>query len=410
MQRPLATPTHCKAYYQGLDAVRFFAACSVLAFHMGFFSWAGHGTTADMFGGVARFDGLAPYCWFGTVGVQIFFVISGFVISASAANSTAREFAWGRFLRLYPGAWVCATVTLLFGTLVAAHISGGAYIRSLTLWLWGPWVDGSYWTLPIELCFYALIWAMLATAGFERVPWVAGALTIASLAYNGAALFGYSISPMAPLIGVVQRNHPFVLFDHGCFFALGIWMWLLVERKVAWPFVVFLIAAIIGCVAQMANYFFGMIDEVPIIRNYWTGSLIAPISVWGVAVAVIFVSARSARRGGGSGKEHGLLRAIGLMTYPLYLLHDAIGSGMMRLLILRGVAPLLSLLLAASLIVAASFVVCMYAEPSLRRTLRAVRSSLTAMFAVPKIALEPTCFAHKTGPPDGPKTGANLGD
>src|SRR5258706_15154943 len=51
----------------------------------------------------------APFTWFGWGGVEIFFVISGFVIANSASRSSPTEFLLGRALRLYPAVWVCAT-------------------------------------------------------------------------------------------------------------------------------------------------------------------------------------------------------------------------------------------------------------------------------------------------------------
>src|SRR6201987_2791882 len=59
------------------------------------------------------FPAAAPFTWFGWVGVEIFFVISGFVIANSASKSSPTEFLLGRALRLYPAVWVCATATLI---------------------------------------------------------------------------------------------------------------------------------------------------------------------------------------------------------------------------------------------------------------------------------------------------------
>ena len=70
---------------------------SVAVFHLMFWSWAWssvnvppgfeHYVAADV-----RFPSAAPFTWFGWVGVEIFFVISGFVIANSASKSSATEF------------------------------------------------------------------------------------------------------------------------------------------------------------------------------------------------------------------------------------------------------------------------------------------------------------------------------
>ena len=54
--------------------------------------------------------GLAPWGSFGWIGVEIFFVISGYVIASSAEGAAPRTFLRRRAQRLLPAAWVCATI------------------------------------------------------------------------------------------------------------------------------------------------------------------------------------------------------------------------------------------------------------------------------------------------------------
>ena len=137
----------------GLDIIRFLAALSVAVFHM---NWRYAGS-----------QGYAPWGW---IGVQVFFVISGIVITASAESGDAWKFAFGRFLRLYPGAWVCAAITvfalLVFrAPLVAAlGVPSEFSIKGLygSIVLYSIWhLSSAYWTLPLEIAFYAYVAAFL---------------------------------------------------------------------------------------------------------------------------------------------------------------------------------------------------------------------------------------------------------
>lgn len=109
-----------KDYLVGLDAIRFIAAVSVAYFHLAFATWAGSEPAAgSLFKSLATFPELVSSGWFGWVGVEVFFVVSGLVIGASAASASGpSEFLRHRALRLYPAVWICAPVSIL---IVAAY-------------------------------------------------------------------------------------------------------------------------------------------------------------------------------------------------------------------------------------------------------------------------------------------------
>ena len=70
----------------GLDAVRVFAAVSVMVFHLGFWSWAAPSTAGTIVQGAVAYPALVPFAFWGRFGVETFFVVSGFVIAFTAAN------------------------------------------------------------------------------------------------------------------------------------------------------------------------------------------------------------------------------------------------------------------------------------------------------------------------------------
>jgi peptidoglycan/LPS O-acetylase OafA/YrhL len=148
------------------DLIRLFAAAQVACLH------AGEHLGSDWLMGVNRWLQLFP-------GVPIFFLISGFLISRSyEQRRSSREYFRNRALRIYPALWVCAAVSLVlvwfanyrifdqvglagFGAWLAAQLSFIQFYNPDFLRGYGVGVlNGSLWTISVELQFYLLVPAM----------------------------------------------------------------------------------------------------------------------------------------------------------------------------------------------------------------------------------------------------------
>jgi peptidoglycan/LPS O-acetylase OafA/YrhL len=113
---------------------------------------------------------------YGWMGVEIFFVISGFVICMSCWGRGPRDFFVSRVIRLYPAYWfaVIFTFTVLqFSTAVWPRPSVRTTLFNMSMLQQGSFmnnVDGVYWTLWSELRFY-LIFMVVVAAGltYRRV-------------------------------------------------------------------------------------------------------------------------------------------------------------------------------------------------------------------------------------------------
>ncbi|WP_246041047.1 acyltransferase family protein [Streptomyces cadmiisoli] len=105
---------------------------------------------------------------FGWVGVEIFFVISGFVICMSCWGRTPRDFFVSRVIRLYPAYWFgvfFTTAVLVLVPGVMERLPLREVLFNLTMLQAGsdvPNVDPVYWTLWSELRFYLLFLVVVA--------------------------------------------------------------------------------------------------------------------------------------------------------------------------------------------------------------------------------------------------------
>lgn len=110
----------------------------------------------------------------GFWGVALFFIISGYVISMTVRNRpSVGKFLLNRFSRLYPAYWfsVIMVSAIWFitnhGKVDYGHIA--ANFTMLQNWMNIPDLDGVYWTLKIELCFYFLIVILLAIKQIDQI-------------------------------------------------------------------------------------------------------------------------------------------------------------------------------------------------------------------------------------------------
>lgn len=359
-----------KRNYAGLDLIRFFAAALVMIYHLSYWDWVQPGVV----NGIPyrnAFSPMFPITSAAWVGVPIFFVLSGFVISLSATGRKPSSFAISRILRLYPAAWVCG---LILGILAMYNGDSsdllGRIIRSISLWPLGPWLSGVYWTLAIEIVFYSTFFLGMVINSHNvgiRIAWI---LTLSNIAYlvlriadrltggHFSGMLNFFQSPAGSLF----------LLSRGCYFAFGIALW--AHSIQGWTRSV---VALTICSAGTSSVFLFLEDfylvQTSDLPRWWAFS---PLALWGLATAVL-IYATSANNifTKVSPILRAAIRVMGLMTYPLYLLHANLGNAIM--LALSGLSPFLALLAATLLLFAACFMV-VRAEAVIRRGLAHIMS------------------------------------
>ncbi|MCA1512313.1 acyltransferase [Bradyrhizobium yuanmingense] len=339
--------------FGGVDLVRFLSAAMVMLFHYGFWVWAyPKGQIAKAAGSVPSTNSFFSYGW---IGVEIFFVISGFIIAFSAQYSTPTKFFEARVKRLVPAVIICAPVTfavIAFCGIETIQHNLFVLFRTLVFWPFGPWIDSVYWTLGIEIAFYGIIWLLLLLGRFSKIEVVASGIGLLSCIY-WITLFTFGLK-----IGAESRLLDLLLIHHGCFFGLGVTIWLLrFQSRNLMRLLLFAFFSL-GCALEIINAASVMASKVSMQISY-----VVPLVTFFSAVAFICWTLMTRRL------EHKALRPIGLMTYPLYLIHSVVGGYLLGRLISAGLSYPAAIFYVSVTMVGVSWAIAIYLEPILKNAI-----------------------------------------
>lgn len=194
MTNPANNPNNPR--FEGIQILRGIAAMLVVIHH---FTWVVTGVEGSH-SWIAS-SGLGEL---GKAGVDIFFVISGFIMTVTAAKMAGPDdamlFMKRRVLRIYPIYWVYTTLLVgmwLVGAALKSHHYTADYIAASYLLIpasngseYHPFLDQG-WTLSFEMYFY-LLFAMIILFGGKamRMAQVAGLFAV-----------GYVLAKFLPLPG-----------------------------------------------------------------------------------------------------------------------------------------------------------------------------------------------------------------
>ncbi len=285
-----------------LDITRFIAAFSVLIYHYK----TKYVATLPANSPVA--DNVYAITKFGYLGVDLFFLISGFVIFSSALNRSASQFLISRATRIYPTFWICLTFTtliIIFFGKGEPTVNLGDYVANLTLfhnYLGIKAVDSVYWTLVTEIKFYACIYFLILFnwLRFYRVwlcIWLLAAIMFQL--FEQPFFMGWFISP-----------HYSSYFISGIVFCLA--------RKQGYTRLNILLLSVSWIMSLVHAY--GEINSFA--KNVTFPDRITAMIIVTSFYYLFFLISRNKI----NLKQNKTLILLGGMTYPLYLLHSLAGK------------------------------------------------------------------------------------
>jgi peptidoglycan/LPS O-acetylase OafA/YrhL len=299
-----------------LDVLRFVAASAVVLFHFGFRGYVAHGLQ-DL-----AYPELAWVAKYGYLGVELFFMISGYVIPWSIHRRSVADFAVSRAIRLYPTYWLCAALLVALPPLLGDwrfHIPARDALMNLTMvapWFGALYIDAVFWTLAIELQFYVLVAFVVGVMGFHRLP---QALLVWLVVGAGTSALAKTAGTAPVYLG--GTYYMYFCFGAACYFLHHI------ERS---PRTYALAGLSLPLMLAHSVHKASIVEEV--YKHKMSLTLVC-VLVLGGAAAVFFSRQASERMRSAavvSPAVTGAVTFIGGLTYPLYLLHENIGYALLN--------------------------------------------------------------------------------
>ncbi|RYE70510.1 MAG: acyltransferase [Rhizobiaceae bacterium] len=233
---------------------------------------------------------------FGTYGVELFFVLSGFVILPSVRRYSAKEFAIRRFLRLYPLFFALSVVFVVLNALTDSYPKLNTWQAIASGFLFLNLFNGTEqltpnaWSLTYEVFFYVLLCTAYQTLRRHRQP-LAAAFAVGLFAWF------WFVFPIVTffVFGLVIR----LVHDRG---------WRLPE-VIAWPLEA---GSCLACVYFASRGWFAYSHE----------DLTDPV-VLGIMIstALYFLAASQEESLTGRLLGGAWVRYLGTVSYSLYLVH-----------------------------------------------------------------------------------------
>lgn len=238
----------------------------------------------------------------GAHGVEVFFVLSGFVIAHSLIHrpTTVRslgQFAWRRQVRLDPTYWAVMVLVLAFsGTRDLMRgdsvdwlldpmrlLANATYLHEVT---GCQGIVGVAWTLCLEIQFYVVF-----VLGLYLTARIVGLKLLRPGRFMVGAVASTALMSMVLLAQRGAQGHPVWFWYPWCYFALGALTYWFLRGWVAWPVWGVVFAGLVGLAVYDASIevAIGVAAVLSIVLVGWTGRL----GQWSLGRGLQFAGATS---------------------------------------------------------------------------------------------------------------------
>lgn len=300
---------------------------------------------------------------YGVTGVDLFFMISGFVIYMSIINARSiGDFWFSRVIRLYPAYWLSIIIAIPCYTILSHQVIShqlnfiaGNFTMLQPVFRCGYLVQ-AYWTLYIEINFYVLIsllWRFKLFKHIELTIFI-GLVLIATIipAYQ---LFGDS-SPAYTRFFIITRSL-FPLICHFHLFAAGIVFYLIYTKgmnyiRLSLLLFSFVLIALTHSIGGKAQFYLNNTEHLICCFVYY---LLFFLVIYNKAAIL----------------KHPLLVELGNLSFVLYLIHQCLGTSISDYLV-PSVGPVISKTIGISASLIASYLITHYYDIPLRGWLKKV--------------------------------------
>lgn len=306
-------------HIQGIDFLRFLAALMVTLFHLNQANLPVHNF----------YRNIVNHGW---LGVPIFFVISGFCITLSIQFvGNAKEFYLKRFFRIFPAYWFSLLLVFFSAVFQKLYIGSSAihylpktfmsFCANVTLLTTPltkvPTINWVYWSLSVELLFYAVV-------GIGLVK---------------KSLLSYYLIVLSILGALIKKQETGLLFflDHWPSFGLGISLYYLLSKQ-------FIKEKKIGFFLMIINVC-GLVNKFESQYNYWISTLLT------FCLIIFFVKYPIKSQ---------FLSNLGKQSYAVYLIHVPVGVFILGLfqnnIVMKN--PMLNLLWDLAVVIIVNILAC----------------------------------------------------